>query len=123
MCTPAVSLLRARQRHDKARELLADGIDPYTARREDKQAKTDAAANTFEMVARDWLAKTAADRMATTQDKITAWLEKDVTPFIATMPISAIGPRDVLAALRKMEARGDSSKAFDKVWPDWQHEP
>ena len=103
---PAVSLAKARQRRDKARELLAEGIDPSTAKKEDKQAKADAAANTFEMVARDWLAKTAADRMATTQDKLTSWLEKDVIPFIGKMPISAIGPRDVLAALRKMEARG-----------------
>ena len=103
---PAVSLLKARQRRDKARELLADDIDPSTAKREHKQAKADAAAHTFEMVARDWLAKPAADRMATTQDKLTSWLEKDVIPFIGKMPISAIGPRDVLAALRKMEARG-----------------
>ena len=106
-----VSLAKARQRRDKARELLADGIDPSTAKKADKQAKADAAANTFEMVARDWLAKTAADRMPTTQDKITSWLEKDVIPFIGNMPISTIGPRDVLAALRKMEARG----ALDSV--------
>ena len=108
---PAVSLAKARARRDKARELLADGIDPSTAKREDKQAKADAAANTFEMVARDWLAKTASDRKATTQDKITSWLEKDVIPFIGTLPMSTIGPRDVLAALRKMEARG----ALDSV--------
>ena len=49
--------------------------------------------------------------MATTQDKITSWLEKDVIPFIGRMPMSKIGPRDVLAALRKMEARG----ALDSV--------
>ena len=108
---PEVSLAKARQRRDKARELLAEGIDPSTAKKEDKQAKADAAANTFEMVARDWLAKTAADRMPTTQDKLTSWLEKDVIPFIGKMPISTIGPRDVLAALRKMEARG----ALDSV--------
>ena len=115
---PAVSLAKARQRRDKARELLAEGIDPSTAKKEDKQAKADAAANTFEMVARDWLAKTAADRMPTTQDKITAWLEKDVMPFIGKMPISTIGPRDVLAALRKMEARGalDSMQRVKQVW-------
>ena len=96
---PAVSLAKARQRREKARELLADGIDPSTARKEDKQARADAAANTFEMVARDWLGKTAADRMPTTQDKLTSWLEKDVIPFIGTLPMSSIGPRDVLAAL------------------------
>ena len=44
--------------------------------------------------------------MPTTQDKITSWLEKDVISFLGTLPISAIGPRDVLATLRKMEARG-----------------
>ncbi|NMM76082.1 integrase arm-type DNA-binding domain-containing protein [Acidovorax sp. SRB_24] len=108
---PAVSLAKARARRDKARELLADGIDPSTAKREEKRAKADAAAHTFELVARDWLAKTAAERAATTQNKITSWLEKDVIPFIGSLPMSAIGPRDVLAALRKMEARG----ALDSV--------
>lgn len=108
---PEVSLAAARKRREKARELLADGIDPSTAKREEKRAKADAATHTFEHVARDWLAKTATERAATTQNKITSWLEKDVIPFIGTMPISAIGPRDVLAALRKMEARG----ALDSV--------
>ena len=108
---PEVSLAKARQRREKARELLADGIDPSTAKREEKQAKADAAAHTFALVAREWLAKTAAERADATQNKITSWLEKDVIPFIGAMPISAIGPRDVLAALRKMEARG----ALDSV--------
>ena len=108
---PAVSLAKARQKRDQARTLVADGVDPGIAKKADKQAKADAAAHTFERVARDWLAKTAADRMPTTQDKITSWLEKDVIPFIGTLPISTIGPRDVLAALRKMEARG----ALDSV--------
>ena len=108
---PEVSLAKARQRREKARELLADGIDPSTAKREEKRAKADAAAHTFELVAREWLAKTAGERASTTQNKITSWLEKDVIPFIGAMPMSAIGPRDVLAALRKMEARG----ALDSV--------
>ncbi len=108
---PAVSLAKARARRDKARELLADGIDPGTAKREEKQAVAAAAANTFEAVAREWLKKMAADRMASTTTKVTAWLEKDVIPFIGTMPISTIGPRDVLRALKHMEGRG----ALDSV--------
>ena len=108
---PAVSLAKARQRRDKARELLADGIDPNAAKQEEKQATAAAAANTFEAVAREWLAKTAADRMASTHTKVTTWLQKDVIPFIGTMPISTIGPRDVLGALRHMEGRG----ALDSV--------
>ena len=108
---PEVSLAKARQRRDKAKEQLTDNIDPMVAKRQEKQATADAAAHSFELVAREWLGKTAADRSANTQAKITSWLEKDVIPYIGKMPISAIGPRDVLAALRKMEARG----ALDSV--------
>jgi integrase len=104
---PAVTLAKARQRRDKARELLADGVDPSTAKREEKRTRADAAANTFEAVARDWLVKTKARRAAITQAKVTAWLEKDAIPFIGKMPISTIGPRDVLdRVIRKLEARG-----------------
>lgn len=103
---PEVSLAKARQRREKAKEQLADDIDPSGAKRQEKQAKADAAAHSFELVAREWLGKTAADRSANTQKKVASWLEKDVIPYIGKMPISAIGPRDVLTALRKMEARG-----------------
>ncbi len=108
---PEVSLLKARQRREKARELLADGIDPSAAKQEAKATKRAEAANTFELVARDWLEKTKADRMASTQTKVTAWLEKDLFPYIGKMPLSTMGPRDVLGALRYMEARG----ALDSV--------
>jgi integrase len=102
---PAVSLSKARKRRDEARELLADGVDPGQAKRDDKRAKADAAAHTFETVARQWLKKTASKR-ASSQDKVTTWLEKDVFPSIGSRPISTIGPRDVLATVQKMEARG-----------------
>ena len=103
---PAVSLAKARQRRDKARELLADGIDPMAAKRKEKQTKMAEAANTFEAVARAWLSTTAADRNTNTTKKIEKWLAHDVYPYLGAMPISNIGPRDVLAALRHMEARG-----------------
>ena len=103
---PDVSLVQARERRDVARKLLAEGGDPSAARREEKQARADAAANTFEAVAREWLAKTAAKRAEITQLKVKTWLEKDVFPFIGTMPIATIGPRDVLEkVIRKLEAR------------------
>lgn len=103
---PAVSLAKARQRREKARELLADGIDPSQAKQDEKQTKAIAATYTFEAVARQWLEKTIANRAASTQIKVTGWLEKDVFPFIGNKPISTIGPRDVLATVQKMETRG-----------------
>ena len=103
---PEVSLAKARNRREEARELLADGKDPGQAKREEKIAKIAAANDTFEKVARSWLEKTAASRAESTQGKITTWLENHVFTQIGKMPISEIGPRDVLAALQKIEARG-----------------
>ena len=107
----AVSLADARARRDKARKLLANDIDPGTAKREEKQAKATAAANTFEAVAAQWLLATSANRAVVTQEKVTNWLKKDINPYIGTMPIATIGPRDVLAVARRMETR----KVFDSA--------
>ncbi|MGF6350827.1 tyrosine-type recombinase/integrase [Variovorax sp. W2I14] len=104
---PEVSLAKARQRRDKAREQLADGINPSEAKREEKLTKANAAANTFEAVAREWLDKTSNKRADATQAKVTNWLEKDVFPGIGRMPVADLKARDVLDKVaRKMEARG-----------------
>ena len=103
---PAVSLAKARKRRDEAKEQLAAGIDPSTAKKDEKALELAAAASTFELVARDWLAKTKSKRAQITQDKVTAWLENDAFPYIGKMPIASIGPRDVLEkVIRKVEAR------------------
>jgi len=103
---PEVSLTKARGARAGARELKAADIDPGQAKRDAKHAKAAAAVHTFEAIARQWLTKTAADRADSTQLKNTRWLERNIFPEIGAMPISTIKPRDVLAALRKIEARG-----------------
>ena len=109
---PSVSLAKARQRREKAREQLADGIDPGVAKQEEKQTQSDLAKNTFEAVARAWLLKTSPKRAEVTQSRIKRLLEKDVFPFIGKMPISTIKPRDVLdKSVRKIEARGSIDTA------------
>lgn len=114
---PEISLSVARQRREAARKQLAHNVDPSEAKQEAKQAQAAAMANTFETVARDWLEKTAADRISSTTKKIENWFAHDVYPYIGTMPISTIGARDVLGALRHMEARG----ALDSVQRVKQH--
>ena len=108
---PEISLLKARQRRERARTQLADSLDPGDEKRREKLVVTSASANTFELVAREWLTKTDGDRSENTTRKIRNWLEHDVFPWIGKIPITTIGPRDVLAALKQMEARG----ALDSV--------
>lgn len=83
---PAVSLAQARRRRDEARKALAVGIDPSRAKSDAKAAKEAEMANTFEALAREWLQKVSKSRSASTQEKVTAWLEHDVFPFVGNMP-------------------------------------
>lgn len=103
---PAVGVAMARKRRDKARELLAEGVDPGEVKQEEKRVASIAAANTFEVVAREWLGLTEGDRKESTHNKIKAWLVHDVFPYLGTKPIGSVRSRDVLDALRHMEARG-----------------
>ena len=87
---PAVTLAKARQRRDKAREFLADGIDPSKAKQVEKQAQVAAAANTFELVAKEFLV-TKAD--AWTPMYAAKWLRgmsKDLFPYIGSLPLASI---------------------------------
>ena len=56
---PDVSLKDARERRDEARKLLANDVDPSAHRKAKKAAKNERAANSFEVVAREWHAKQA----------------------------------------------------------------
>src|SRR4051812_9238634 len=54
---PDISLKDARERRENARKLLANDIDPALNRRAAKEAQQEQGANTFEVIAREWLEK------------------------------------------------------------------
>src|ERR1700730_10061168 len=86
---PDVSLKDARDRRDASRKLLADGIDPSENRKALKSARADKAANSFEVVAREWLAKYSATWAANHSDRIIRRFERDIFPWIGGRPIGA----------------------------------
>jgi len=75
---PDTSLKMAREQRDKARELLANGIDPSETKKAAKTAKS----NTFESVVRDWLASTAHTVRDITHQKKVRHFERHVFPAI-----------------------------------------
>jgi integrase len=101
---PAVSLAGARTRRDKARKLVAQGIDPSTAKREEKQAT--AAANTFELVAREFHQSKADSWSPSYAAKWLRGLAKDLFPYLGALPLASITPPMLLDALRRVEKRG-----------------
>ena len=105
---PTMSLAQARQRREEARKLLAGvpPVDPGRAKRGEKLTRATVAAQTLEVVARQFLAKTEADRSDSTQHKEAVALENNVFPFLGKEPVSSITPLNVLSTVQKMEARG-----------------
>jgi len=104
---PDVSLAEARNACAEARRLLAQGIDPSAARKQAKQAKAEAAAiaaDTFEAVAREWMER--QDVAEVTASKTRWLLEAFLFPEIGARPIAEVTPRELLAALRRIEESG-----------------
>lgn len=103
---PEVTLIQAREKRKEARELLGAGKDPARDRDEKKQFAADAAANTFEKLAREWHANRLSAWSASTAKNTIDRLENDIFPEIGKIPIAEISHKQMIAALRKIEDRG-----------------
>ena len=101
---PEVSLKRARERREDARKLVADGIDPSVSRQARKAAKGDP--ESFEVVAREWFAKFAPGWVESHSSKIIRRFERDIFPWLGARKVATITAPELLAALRRIEARG-----------------
>ncbi len=107
---PDVTLKQARQYRDEARALVAGGIDPAASI---KQEKAEARANavTFEKVAREWLAKISPTWVDSHADKMTRRFEVELFPWLGALPIKDIKAAELLAVIRRIEARGAKDTA------------
>ena len=103
---PDVSLKDARDRRDTARKLLANGIDPSENRKAQKSAHAERAANSFEVVTREWFAKYSSTWAANHTDRLVRLFERDIFPWMGGRPIADIAAPELLTVLRRIEGRG-----------------
>jgi integrase len=102
---PDVGLAEARKRRDDARKQLDDGIDPLAKRKRDKLVAAFNAANTFGEIAKEYIDKQVAQGQADATTQKANWLLEQLEP-IAAYPVVDIKPIDLLAALKRIEAKG-----------------
>lgn len=102
---PDVGLGDARRKRDDARRQLDDGIDPSMARKRTKLVAKFNAANTFSDVAKEYIEKMVAEGKAEATTVKANWLLEQLSP-IASFPVAEIKSLEVLAALKRIEARG-----------------
>lgn len=101
---PDVSVLDARTARDRIKGDLRGGIDPVAERKAIKAKAAAIVSNSFEAVSREWLDKQV---LADITRQKALWLFESFTfPWIGSMDVGAITSQDMLAVLRRVEARG-----------------
>ena len=102
---PATSLRDAREKRDAAIKQIAGGIDPSENRKAIKQSRAESAANSFEVIAREWYERNMIDKSEHHQKRVMSLFQRDIFPYLGSKPISDIKATELLAALRRIEAR------------------
>jgi integrase len=107
---PATSLREARERRDGARKQIEAGLNPSSLRAEARDRRE----VTFEVLAREWLAR----QTFTAKTRVKAeWMLNDlVMPRLGPRPINELSAPEILAVLRRIEARGRHETCHRVKW-------
>ncbi len=103
---PDVSLSEARDKRDQARKQVVNGVDPSILKKFLKRAAKTASENSFEAVAREWYTKHSKNWVPSHGEKIIRRFERDIFPWIGSLPIANIAAPMLLTVLRRIEDRG-----------------
>ena len=122
---PAVSLAQARKARDEAKLQRAQGIDPVQAKQLEKAKALTPAGSQFAAIAMDWYNKQAPTWSDSHASRVKVWLEKDLFPYIGSLPMERIEALQLLHALQRVEARGAIETAHrvlqvaGQIWDYW----
>ena len=108
---PTVSLAEAREGREAAKKQLSAGLDPSETKRQAKHVARTEAAQTFGLVAKEYIDLQRADgRAAVTITKL-EWLLDDLAAPLAGRPITQITAPEALSLLKRIEAKGTLESA------------
>lgn len=106
-----VGLKEARQIREDARRQIILGKDPLLEKELSKKGQNAANLNSFEAVAREWLANRSNLLNESSLKRIQRQLEMNAFPWIGEKAIDRIYASEILALLRNIESRGASETA------------
>jgi len=106
-----VSLDEARSERDKARALVKQGIHPAHHRQAERLATHAENANTFEAVAREWIAKKKPGWTPYYLRQVERFMQADVFPKIGKLPIRSVTAAHLLEIVKLIEGRGAETVA------------
>ncbi|WP_460824375.1 tyrosine-type recombinase/integrase [Lysobacter olei] len=109
---PEVSLQLAREQREAARRLVKEGIHPAKHRKAARLVSAAEAANTFEAVAKEWIAQNRTHWSAYYCRQVETVLTNDVFPQVGGLPMRSVTAAHLLAILKAIEAREAPSIAL-----------
>ncbi|MDO4640790.1 MAG: integrase arm-type DNA-binding domain-containing protein [Neisseria sp.] len=111
---PDISLAEARLKHQQARNDLANGINPSTAKQEAKQARKVAEQNTFSAIACRWHTDNLHRWKPDHAKRVLRYFETDIFPYIGAMPINEIRVNHI-KELISLKASGGTVETAEKL--------
>jgi integrase len=109
------TLADARTERDRARKLVKQGIHPAHSRQALKSANIAEGANTFEAVAREWIAKQQGRWSPYYFSQVERVLKRDVYPYIGSLPVRSVTAAHVLAIIKRLEKGAPTKKGAPTV--------
>ena len=109
---PALGLSEARAQRAEARQLVKQGIHPSHNRKAVRLATHTKLANTFEAVAREWIAQKKVHWTPYYSRRVTRFLEVDVFPHVGALPIRLVTAAHLLEIVKRIEKRGAETVAL-----------
>ena len=103
---PDTTLKQAREKRDQARGLIGQGLDPREVKRTERAAQEHVAANTFELLAEEYLGKLVREGRSegtVAQNRRSRIL---LQPVLGKKAVSTITSGELLSALRPVELSG-----------------
>ncbi len=103
---PAVTLADARGKRESYRKLVAAGVNPSTHRQAQRSGHVLSLPDSFEIIAREWHASRKESITADHHANLMTRLEKDIFPWVGSLPIHDISAMMVKGILDRVKARG-----------------
>lgn len=95
-------MAEARSQRDEARKKIRQNIDPSTEKKAIKAARQEMAANTFEVIAREWVIKRDKQK----DGRLKRILEIHLLPHLGKLPIQEITPKLAWKTIERIEEQG-----------------
>jgi integrase len=96
------TLEEARQERSRARALVKQGLHPSHVRSAQKRDRLEANENTFEFVAKEWLAVKKPGWSAGRAKQVEGVLTRRIFPHVGNLPIDSITARQMLHVVKKI---------------------